>query len=277
MKRMPSVRAWSLAVAGAVLAAAGTLHGAGDRVAGTLDGFLEALRKPEWIMRASVIEGCSCPMLCQCYFNDRPAEHDERDPEGHVAHRRYCRFNEAYQVRHGNYGGTLLDGVKFWLAGDRGPDFGNGEMSWAVLTFDRAMDPAQRDAVAAIMVRLVPFKWKSFTTAEGDIEWLDQGHSIRLESRANDHAHATLDGGKTAEILLRRPAGAEDPALSTIVENVRFWGATENDGLVMMPSEIEAWRAGDDKFEYRGTSGFTTSIQIDSKSVAAAAARVPAG
>src|SRR5512134_2964009 len=30
---------------------------------------------PAWNMNATIIEACSCPMFCQCYFNSKPAEH----------------------------------------------------------------------------------------------------------------------------------------------------------------------------------------------------------
>ena len=29
----------------------------------------------DWAMNASIIEACSCPMFCQCYFNTSPAGH----------------------------------------------------------------------------------------------------------------------------------------------------------------------------------------------------------
>ena len=29
----------------------------------------------EWSMNATIIEACSCPMFCQCYFSSEPAAH----------------------------------------------------------------------------------------------------------------------------------------------------------------------------------------------------------
>jgi hypothetical protein len=55
-------------------------------------------------------------------------------------------------------------------------------------------------------------------------------------------AHATLNGGKTAEIKLKRFQGMTDePA---VLKNVRYWGTPRNDGFVMMPNELEAYREG---------------------------------
>src|SRR5437764_12841603 len=78
---------------------------------------------PKWSMNASIVEACSCPMFCQCYFNTSPAA-----GEGHAGHaEHYCRFNNAFHVNKGHYGDTSLDGAKFWVAGDLGGDFSKGQ------------------------------------------------------------------------------------------------------------------------------------------------------
>ena len=88
----------------------------------------------------------------------------------------------------GHYGSVNLDGVKFWIASDLGGDFSKGEMDWAVLTFDKAMTKAQRDAVAAVMGHVFPVKWKSFTTAEGVHRHVAvrQGHGRRPDGRREE-------------------------------------------------------------------------------------------
>src|SRR5467141_884783 len=46
-----------------------------------------------WAMNATIIEACSCPMFCQCYFATEPASHAGH-MEGHEGHAEtYCRFN----------------------------------------------------------------------------------------------------------------------------------------------------------------------------------------
>lgn len=89
---------------------------------------------PEWSMNAIIIEACSCPMFCQCFFNMQPVHHAE-DHSGHGAGR-YCLGNLAYRVNKASYEGTKLDGAKFWIVGDLGSDFSKGETEWAILTFD---------------------------------------------------------------------------------------------------------------------------------------------
>src|SRR5438128_6397287 len=90
----------------------------------------EKAAEPDWSLNTTIIEACSCPMFCQCYFNTKPAAH--HDHGGMAEH--YCRANFAYKVNNGHYGSVKLDGVKFWLAGDLGADFGGGEGEWVEAT-----------------------------------------------------------------------------------------------------------------------------------------------
>jgi len=74
---------------------------------------------------------------------------------------------------------------------------------------------------------------------------------------------ARLDDGRTAEIVLHKAQGMTgDPVLVT---NLKYEGAPRDDGFVLMPNEIEAYRAGDKAFEFKGRSGFVTTIDISSQ------------
>jgi len=210
----------------------------------------------DWAMNATIIEACSCPMFCQCYFNTEPAAmggHGEHAGHGGAEH--FCRFNNAYRVNKGSYGDVKLDGAMFWLAGDLGAEFTDGEMEWAVLTFDPAVSKEQREGIQAIVGKLMPVKWKSFTVGpDAKIEW----------NGSKDRAVAKLDGGKQAEVVLARGAYAmgTEPA---VVKNLQYWGAPRNDGFVLMKNEVEAYRAGDKAFEFKGTNGFMITFDIASK------------
>jgi hypothetical protein len=213
--------------------------------------------KPEWAMNATAIEACSCPMFCQCYFNSQPAGHHEHGKgESH-----YCRANLAYKINRGHHGATSLDGAKFWLSNDLGPDFSKGEMDWNVLTFDKSLSAAQREGITRIVGYLFPVKWRSFSTAEGVID--------RWEIH-DTWAHATIDGGKTAEVKLVRPATANGPG-PVVISNLHYWGAPRNDGFILMPNEVEAYRVGPNAFEYKGTNGFLITVDMNSNDVAAPA------
>src|SRR5688572_15209782 len=133
---------------------------------------------PSWSMNATVIEACSCPMFCQCYFNTKPAGHAAAAAgpahaahSGHGAHaaagaaEHFCRANNAYKVNKGHYGETRLDGAKFWVAADLGGDFADGELDWAVVYMDKSLTPAQREGIGAILPAMFPMKWKSMKIA----------------------------------------------------------------------------------------------------------------
>ena len=225
---------------------------------GSSKGSAGAGKPAEWSINASIIEACSCPMFCQCYFSTEPAAHAGH--EGHAGGEHFCRFNNAFRVNRGHYGGVKLDGAKFWVAGDLGGDFSKGQMDWAVATFDRSMTKEQRDAVGAILAHVYPAKWNSFTTAEGAIEW----------TPGKESAHALLDGGKTAEVKLKKfPGMTSEPV---VIKNLKYWGVPRNDGFVLMPNEVEAYRAGDKPFEFKGTNGFMITLDMNSSDVATAEA-----
>jgi len=208
----------------------------------------------DWGLNATIIEACSCPMFCQCYFNPEPAAHSGHSSHGEAEH--FCRFNNAFRVNKGNYGDVKLEGIKFWVAGDLGSDFTKGEMDWAELTFEPSVTKEQRDAVTKILAHVYPVTWGSFTIAkDAPMEW----------DYTKDKAVAKIDGGKAAEVVLNRfPGNTDDPV---VIKNLRYWGIPRNDGFVMMPNEIQAYRTGSKPFEFKGTNGFMITIDIKSKDV----------
>lgn len=221
-------------------------------------GVNAATTNPEWNMNATVIEACSCPMFCQCYFNTAPAGHHEHG--GGEKH--FCRANLAYKVNKGHYGNVKLDGAKFWLSNDLGGDFSQGKMDWNVLTFDKALTKEQQDGIGVIVGHLFPVQWNSNTTAVANIDKWEYN---------NDSAYASMDGGKTAEIKLKRFQGMTNDPI--VIKNLKYWGAPRNDGFVLMPNEVEAYRVGPKAFEFKNTNGFMITVDINSKDVKPAAAK----
>lgn len=208
--------------------------------------------QPDWSMNGTIIEACSCPMFCQCYFNPEPAAHAAEGAHAmHGAATHYCKFNNAVKVNRGHYGSTKLDGAKFWVAGDLGGDFSKGQMDWAVLTFDPSITKPQRDGIIAVLGKLYPVKWNSFTVAP------DQPMSWDAKTGV-----AKLNDGKAAEVSLSKFQGmTNDPV---VIKNLKYWGAPRNDGFVLMPNKVEAYRLGDKPFEYKGTNGFMITFDIAS-------------
>jgi len=220
-------------------------------VAGLVVSYGLAAAKDGWTFNATIIEACSCPMFCQCYFSNKPADHGHHGESDH-----FCRFNNAFKVNKGSYNGVKLDGAKFWVAGDLGGDFSKGQMDWAVLHFDPAVTKEQREGIQAILGHVYPVKWNSFNVGpDGSMEW----------KAGKDRSEARLDGGKVAEVVLNRQQGnTSDPI---VIHNLKYWGVPRNDGFVLMPNEVEAYRAGDKAFEFKGTNGFMITLDITSKDV----------
>ncbi|HUD73007.1 MAG TPA: DUF1326 domain-containing protein [Dongiaceae bacterium] len=223
-------------------------------------GTADPAAKPavDWAFNATIIEACSCTMFCPCYFGTKPEPGGDEHAGHGMAGGHYCRFNMAYKVNKGHYGATDLAGAKVWIAGDLGEDFGNNNTEWAEATFDPSVSKAQRDGIAAILLGpIYPFKWKSFTVgADAPIEW----------AADKARAQAKLGGGAAGEIVLAHNPTAMN-AEPTVVKNLKYFGAARNDGFVLMPNEVEAYRRGDNKFEYKGTNGFMITLDMTSKDV----------
>ncbi len=212
----------------------------------------------DWAVNMTAIEACSCPMFCSCYFNPNPSGHHSEHGEEH-----FCRFNMAWQVNRGHVGATDLAGARFWIAGDLGAEFGDGVMDWARVHFDPGVTPDQRAGVATMLGGLFPVTWNDFAVGEDAVvSWVHEG----------DWAEAELGDGQ-AEIALTRPPGRNTEA-PVVIQNLKYWGAVRNDGFVLMPHTLEAYRLGEKAFEYTGGNGFMITVDITSADVAAAKAAV---
>lgn len=204
---------------------------------------------PDWHFNGTVIEACSCPMFCQCYFNTEPALHAANHGTEH-----FCKFNMAYVINEGHHGDTDLTGVKFWVAGDLGETWKNGETEWAVLTFQAGTSEAQKAGVATALGHIFPVKWKSFVVAEdAEIEWVAD----------EDRAEAKLAGGSNAHIILNKWQGMKGK--TGVLKNIAYMGAPRNNGFKMMPNEVETWKVGDKAFMFQGTTGFMVTVDMSSK------------
>src|SRR5881628_3762107 len=90
----------------------------------------------KWEFEADYYTWCNCAWGCPCNFNARPTE-------GH------CHGGGAWRVKHGRFGKTKLDRVKFadiyWFPGL--VEQGNGRTRHYV---DRAASPDQQSALSTI-------------------------------------------------------------------------------------------------------------------------------
>lgn len=205
-----------------------------------------------WHFNGTVIEACSCPMFCQCYFNTKPALHKTTDGAEH-----FCKFNMAYKINKGHYGDTDLTGVKFWVAGDLGHSWRNGSTEWAIITFQPGTTDEQKAGVATALSHIFPVKWKTFEVAQdAEIEW----------TATEDRAEAKLAKGSNAHIILKKWEGMEGK--TGVLENIAYFGAARNNGFKMMPNAIETWKVGEKAFEFKGTTGFMITVDMKSDDLA---------
>ncbi len=229
-----------------------------------LSGNMAAQQKnsgePEWSVNMTVMETCSCPVFCQCFFTGKPPAEcgmnmSSAKGESDMV---FCRFNQAYKVNHGHFGSMSLDGAMFWFAGDAGDDFAHPKLPWVVLMFDSSLTKEQRDALTIILHHIHfyrPERWKSYTVGKSAfMDW----------SFTPDSAKASLDKGKTAEVVLRRLDGGMNNSPVTM-NNMDYFGYPRNSGFLLMPNEVEAYRVGEKAFEYHGTNGLVTTVEIASE------------
>jgi hypothetical protein len=208
----------------------------------------------DWAMNATIIDGCSCRLLCPCIFGS-PATVGSAATHEH-GRQRSCYFNAAFRVNKGHHGKVRLDGLKFWFAGDK------GDARTVELTFEPSATREQREGIREFLSRFLPLEWESFTEGpDATIDW--KAEAVRAEAR--------LDGGKAAEVVLTRYSGATGQG-TTVIKNMGYFAATRNDGFNILPVESLAYRRGPKPapLEFRGTSGWTITIDMNSNDVIAA-------
>ena len=208
----------------------------------------------DWAMNATIIDGCSCRMLCPCIFGST-ADVGTAGTHKHDG-KTSCNFNAAFRINQGNYGATKLDGMKFWFAGDK------GDAKTVELTFEPSATKEQREGIRVFLSHFLPQEWTSLTEGlDAKIDW----------TADSTHAEAKLGGGSAAEVAMSRFSGATGEG-TTVIKTMSYFAATHNDGFNILPVELIAYRRGPKPapFEFRGTSGWTITIDMDSKDVIAA-------
>src|SRR5258708_34161474 len=113
------------------------------------------------------------------------------------------------------------------------------------------MTKERQEALGAILPHVIPVQWNSLETTVENIDTWEYN---------KDTAHATIDGGKTAEVKLHRFQGNTDDPV--VMHNLKYWGTPRNDGFVMMPNDIETYKTGSKQFEQKGTTGFRVTIDM---------------
>ncbi len=136
-----------------------------------------------------------------------------------------------------------------------------GDARTVELTFEPSATSEQRQGVREFLAHFLPLEWESLTEGpDAPIEW-----NARPLGAA-----ATLDGGKAAEVVLTRYAAATGEG-TTVIRNMNYFASVRNDGFNILPVEHLAYRRGPkpEPFEFRGTSGWTITIDMNARDVTA--------
>jgi hypothetical protein len=198
-------------------------------------------RSGTYDVTVDTIEGCSCPLFCTCYFGASADEH-------------MCEANNVYKFRKGSHWGDVdLSDQIVWLNADLGGEWhknpGPGmQTEWALVTFDKATTPAQREAIGSVLNTVFPVKWKKFSTREDSLTFHDDAKG----------AHATMASGLSEISLDKSATNRPDKNAPASIKNLQYWFSTSNDGFNLAYSTHHFNGAdGDPKFSYEKRNGFT--------------------
>ena len=199
-----------------------------------------------WQARLQYIEACSCDLFCPCYFNDHASHQSTGEHK--------CTFNMGTRVLAGKNGDVDLAGMKFWLAGDLGADWGTkGQADWLVVTFEPKATKQQKDALMPILTKIYPVKWNSVQMDTSDITW-----SISPDGKT---AYAKLANGN-GEVKLTR-FGGTNPDKAAEISNVRYFAATWNSPFALYHSD-HYYKGFGKSYQLHHANGFTITVESSS-------------
>ncbi|MBI4445398.1 MAG: DUF1326 domain-containing protein [Acidobacteria bacterium] len=194
-----------------------------------------------WHIKAHIDEACSCPLFCPCYFNTEPAND-------------YCNFNNVYTIEKGHVGNVRLDGMKVWLSGNLGDNFGDGTADKVVAAFEPSARQEQIDAFMQIATRIYPVKWGEIVTADRT--------EITITHAADRHVVTRADGKGKVE-LVAASRSANNPSKPPLIQNLRYFGAKKNNGFGLFYGTHSFKGHGLD-YDYKDRNGFTIDIESGS-------------
>jgi hypothetical protein len=199
-----------------------------------------------WSARLEYIEACSCNLFCPCYFGHQAAHMHSGEHK--------CNFNNAIRVAAGKHGNVDLNGLKVWLSGDLGADWGTkGEADWLVVTFEPRTTQPQKDALMAILSKVYPVTWKSVKMDSSEMTW-----QISPDKKT---AYAKLANGN-GEVRLTRFDGT-DAKMPTSISNLRYFGATWNSPFELYFSD-HYFKGFGQEYTLKQANGFTIVVEQSS-------------
>lgn len=211
---------------------------------------LSQAKEPSWYIKAHIDEACSCPLFCPCYFNAEPAND-------------YCNFNNVYSVEKGHFGNVKIDGMKVWLSGNLGDNFGDGKTEAVIAAFEPSVTPEQVEAFMTIATKIYPVQWEKVVMSDRT--------AINITHATDKHVATRADGKGKVELTL--PQGsANDGKTPPSIQNLRYFGANKNAGFKLYYGTHHYSGHGYD-YKYTNHNGFTIDIEAGNTAEAGAGGR----
>src|SRR5258706_1633198 len=199
-----------------------------------------------WGVKLRYIEACSCNLFCPCYFTHHASHMHTGEHK--------CTFNNVINVASGKHGTLDLTGMKVWLAGDLGDDWGTkGQADWLIATFEPKATKEQKDAMMAILSKVYPVSWKSVQMDTSDITW-----QISPDKKT---AFAKLANGN-GEVRLTQFTGS-DGRTPTSISNLRYFGASWNSPFDLYFSD-HYYKGFGKNYKLNQANGFTITVEASS-------------
>jgi hypothetical protein len=196
-------------------------------------------QEPQFYMKAHIDEACSCPLFCPCYFNAEPA--GDR-----------CNFNNVFTVEKGNYGRVKIDGLKAWLSGNLGDNFGDGKTEAVIAAFEPSATQEQVDAFMKIATKIYPVTWEKVVTTDRTPITITHSASKHVASRGDGHGHV--------ELTLPEASASNGKTVPEI-RNLKYFAAPKNTGFKLYYGTHRYSGHGYD-YNYTKRNGFTIDIEI---------------
>lgn len=153
----------------------------------------------KWKITGALSEACTCNVPCTCNFGEGPSPHS------------YCYPFYSYEIRKGNYGDVILDGLHFGAADMKGG---------RTIFIDERADERQRQALRLIAMRVIVHT--SAADAEARVKEYEQStrYAAVTQSYGQGSNHLKVEGlGEFAANYLM----GQDKQQPIVVRNNTTW------------------------------------------------------
>ncbi len=185
---------------------------------------------PEWAVKGTWTDACSCKVSCPCLFGSKPTEG-------------FCQGASHLQIEAGHYGDVKLDGLAVVSTHDIG--------KWAKIYVSDAANPEQAEALGALMPQVLPFLGK------GPIK------SVETVPVSLEHGDKTVKfsvPGTTVELALVEGADGQPIKLQNLpAKGTPFPRSLDH---TQYKSILMEHKGGDDSFSWSERNGFVSKLDL---------------